>query len=78
MREITKIVQSFLATIGDFATMNPLSFCAFGALKSFRYCPVFLSVFLCLLPDLTIRKNDSKSKDGMGLSCVRLREGVAL
>jgi hypothetical protein len=54
------------------------SYCAFGGLRVRDYSPVALR-FLCFLPELTFRKEiGDKSKDGMGLSCLLLREAVAL
>jgi hypothetical protein len=40
----------------NFATLKPLSFGTFGASKSSRYCPVFLSVFLCFSPPQAARR----------------------
>ena len=50
-----------------------------SALQEFVAIPRMLPVFLCFLPELTFRKKfGDKSKDGMGLSCLLLREAVAL
>jgi len=64
---------------GNFCTMNSLFYCAFGGLRVRGYSPVALR-FLCFLPELTFRKKfvGDTSKDGMGLSCLLLREAVAV
>ena len=57
-------------------TRNPFPLESPGALG---YSPVAFRILSASLPDLTIRKKIvAESKDGMGLSCLLLREAVAL